>query len=78
MVVFLFFSFISAQLALEALERARCIENRLEQSKVNITNGDNGQYQQIATNSSETSSSKETELLQGTVSAKCHSYLSIF
>ena len=79
MVVFLFFSFISAQLALEAPERARCIENQLEQSKVNIiTNGDNSQYQRIATNSCENSSSKETELLQDTVSAKCHSYLSIF
>jgi len=73
MVVFLFFSFTSAQLALEALGRARCIENQLEQSKVNITNGDNNQYQRIATNSCENSSSKETELLQDTVSAKCHS-----
>ena len=67
MVAFLYFSFISALFALEALERARCIEDQLGQCKVNITRGNRSQYQRIATNSSKNSSSEETKLSQDTV-----------
>ena len=57
MALFLFFSFVSALFALEALERARFIEDRYGQSKIATSEG---QYQRIATSSFEESRSKET------------------